>query len=272
MNSRQSFKLPNLAHAPVLGLPVNICDYPQAAVAMRAGANNSTTSYLVAAANTHIASLAHREKPFEEAMKKFDLILPDGMPLVWYLNRIHRAKLRDRVYGPDLMRHILATTGPNERHFLLGGSNVERQKLEQVVARDYPQAKIAGSYSPPFGPWPADEEERIIRLLRESEPTFVWVGLGCPKQELLLARMKDALPPAAYVAVGAAFSLIGGTVKQAPLSWQRLGLEWAFRLLTEPRRLWRRYLVNNTYFVILTGWELIRKATGNRKSCFRFTE
>ena len=256
--------LPPLAQAPVLGVPVNICDYAQAATVMRAHANYRTTPYLVAAANTHVVSIAHRDKGFGEAMKKFDLILPDGMPLVWYLNRIHRAKLSDRVYGPDLMRNILATTGASERHFLLGGTEAEREKLEQVVARDYPQAKIAGSYSPPFGPWPADEEEKIIRLLRESTPTFVWVGLGCPKQELLLARLKSALPPADYVAVGAAFSLIGGTVKQAPRSWQRLGLEWAFRLLVEPQRLWRRYLVNNAYFITFTGLELIRRIPKNR--------
>jgi N-acetylglucosaminyldiphosphoundecaprenol N-acetyl-beta-D-mannosaminyltransferase len=233
---------------------------------MRTRANGLTNSYLVAAANTHVASFAHRDKRFGEAMKKFDLILPDGMPLVWYLNRIHCTKLTDRVYGPDLMRHILATTEPAERHFLLGGTAIEREKLEQVVARDYPQAKIAGSYSPPFGTWPADEEERIIRLLRESTATFVWVGLGCPKQELLLARLKSILPSAVYVAVGAAFSLIGGTVQQAPRSWQRLGLEWAFRLLMEPGRLWRRYLVNNTYFLTFAGLELLWKVS-TRRDC-----
>jgi N-acetylglucosaminyldiphosphoundecaprenol N-acetyl-beta-D-mannosaminyltransferase len=261
MKPSRPSNLPTLERASILGLPVNICDYAQAAAVMRALADDLTTAYLVAAANTHVVSIAHRDKQFEEMMKKFDLILPDGMPLVWYLNRIHRIKLRDRVYGPDLMRYILATTGPTERHFLLGGTEAEREKLERVLARDYPQATIAGSYSPPFGHWPAEEEETIIRLLRESVPTFVWVGLGCPKQELLLARLKSALPPARYVAVGAAFSLIGGTVKQAPPSWQRLGLEWAFRLLMEPRRLWRRYLVNNTYFLTFAGLELLRKVS-----------
>jgi N-acetylglucosaminyldiphosphoundecaprenol N-acetyl-beta-D-mannosaminyltransferase len=266
MNSCQGFDQVSLRRAPVLGLPVSICSYAEAMTLLRTWAQNSTSSYLIAAANTHVVSTAHRDQQFGEAMKKFDLIVPDSMPLVWYLNRIHGAGLKDRVYGPDLMRYILATTGPAERHFLLGGTEVEREKLEQVIARDYPQAKIAGSYSPPFGPWPADEEERIIRLLRESAPTLVWIGLGCPKQELLLARLKSALPPAAYVAVGAAFSLIGGTVKQAPRAWQRLGLEWAFRLLMEPRRLWRRYLVNNTYFLTFAGLELLRKVSTGRDS------
>jgi N-acetylglucosaminyldiphosphoundecaprenol N-acetyl-beta-D-mannosaminyltransferase len=245
--------------APVLGLPVSVCNYSQAVANLRTRANSLSIPYLVAAANTHLVALAHRERPFREAMAKFHLIVPDGMPLVWYLNLIHGAGLKDRVYGPDLMRQMLATAESGERHFLLGGAEAERTRLELVLAREYPRANIVGSYSPPFGTWPAEEEENIIRLLRESSPTFVWVGLGCPKQELWLAHLESNLPPAVYLAVGAAFSLISGTVKRAPASWQRLGLEWAFRLLMEPRRLWRRYLVNNTYFAVGTGLEMLQK-------------
>jgi N-acetylglucosaminyldiphosphoundecaprenol N-acetyl-beta-D-mannosaminyltransferase len=259
MNDCCRFDRATLQRVPVLGLPVSICDYSQAIATLRTRANSLNTPYLVAAANTHVVALAHRERQFREAMARFDLIVPDGMPLVWYLNRFHGAGLKDRVYGPALMRQILATAESSERHFLLGGTETERRKLEQVLAREYPKANIVGSYSPAFGNWPAGEEENINQLLRGSSPTFVWVGLGCPKQELLLARLKSVLPAAVYLAVGAAFSLISGTVKQAPPSWQRLGLEWAFRLLTEPRRLWRRYLVNNTYFVIFTGLEVLHQ-------------
>ena len=262
MNSCCGFDRITLRIAPVLGLPVNVCNYSQAVDALRTGANHLTTPYLVAAANTHLVALAHRKQRFRETMTQFDLIVPDGMPLVWYLNRIHGAGLRDRVYGPDLMRRILATAESSERHFLLGGAEAERKKLKDVLAREYPKVDIVGSYSPPFGNWPAGEEENIVQLLRRSSPTFVWVGLGCPKQEQLLASLKSALPPAVYVAVGAAFSLISGTVKQAPPSWQRVGFEWAFRLLMEPRRLWRRYLVNNTYFAVSAGLEILRKVGG----------
>ena len=261
MNHRQGFDQVSLSRAPILGLPVSICNYSGAMALLRTWAENSTTAHLVAAANTHLVSTAHRDKHFGEAMKKFDLIVPDGKPLVWYLNRIHGAGLKDRVYGPDLMRRVLATTEPAERHFLLGGADQERRKLEQVIAREYPRAKIVGAYSPPFGEWPDEEGENIIRLLQRAAPTFVWVGLGCPKQELLLSGLKDVLPPAIYLAVGAAFSLISGTVRQAPVGWQQLGLEWAFRLLMEPRRLWRRYLVNNTYFLTFAGLELLRKVS-----------
>ena len=250
-----------LRQAPVLGLPIAVCDYSQAVATLRVWTQNLTVSYLVAAANTHVVATAHRDQQFRQAMAKFDLIVPDGMPLVWYLNRIHSAGLKDRVYGPDLMRRTLAAAESGERHFLLGGTEAELAGLERVLARDYRKADIVGSYSPPFGNWPAGEEEKIIQLLRHALPTFVWVGLGCPKQELLLARLKSVLPPAVYVAVGAAFSLISGTIRQAPASWQRLGLEWAFRLLMEPRRLWRRYLVNNTYFLTLTSLEMLQKVS-----------
>jgi N-acetylglucosaminyldiphosphoundecaprenol N-acetyl-beta-D-mannosaminyltransferase len=263
MNGCRGLDQATLGKAPILGLPVTVCNYSQAIETLRTCAKHLATPYLVSAANTHVVALAHREDRFREAMATFDLIVPDGMPLVWYLNRLHGAELKDRVYGPNLMRRILASSEPSERHFLLGGAGAERTRLALVLAREYPQANIVGSYSPPFGTWPAEEEENIIRLLRESSPTFVWVGLGCPKQELLLARLKTILPPAVYLAVGAAFSLIGGTIKQAPPSWQRLGLEWVFRLLTEPRRLWRRYLVNNTHFVIFTGLEMLQKVGKN---------
>ncbi|MBV8212624.1 MAG: WecB/TagA/CpsF family glycosyltransferase [Verrucomicrobia bacterium] len=261
MNNCRGVDHVSLSRAPVLGLPVSICNYSEVMALLRSWAENSTACHLVAAANTHVVSMAHRDEQFREAMKKFDLIVPDGMPLIWYLNRIHGAGLKDRVYGPDLMRRVLATTEAAERHFLLGGAEQERLKLEQAIAREYPQAYIVGVYSPPFGEWPAGEEENIVRLLQHAAPTFVWIGLGCPKQELLLARLKPVLPQAVYLAVGAAFSLISGTVRQAPVSWQRLGLEWAFRLLMEPRRLWQRYLVNNTHFMFFTGLEVLQKIT-----------
>jgi N-acetylglucosaminyldiphosphoundecaprenol N-acetyl-beta-D-mannosaminyltransferase len=257
--TQSSFVLTGIARASVLGLPIAICNYTQAVGLLRTWAQEANAPLLVAAANTHLVATARRDKQFARAMEKFDLVVPDGMPLVWYLNRIHNARLTNRVYGPDLMRRVLAVAGTTDRHFLLGGTEAERRKLEQVLRNEYPRARVAGSYSPPFGEWPSGENEKIIRLLRDVEANFVWVGLGCPKQELLLARLKGALPPGVYIAVGAAFPLISGTVKQAPTVWQNLGLEWAFRLLMEPRRLWRRYLVNNTQFIFYTGLELLRK-------------
>ena len=157
------------------------------------------------------------------------------------------------------MLRCLAATTEDYRHFLLGGSEETLAQLRSVLVSKFPAVRIAGCYSPPFGPWPATEDGRIVELIRESNAQFVWVGLGCPKQELLLGRLRERLPPAIYLAVGAAFPLISGAVRQAPVFLQKLGLEWMFRLAMEPRRLWRRYLVNNVLFLYYTGLEMLRK-------------
>ncbi|RYD26389.1 MAG: glycosyltransferase, partial [Verrucomicrobiaceae bacterium] len=113
----------------------------------------------------------------------------------------------------------------------------------------FPGAVIAGAYSPPFGEWPAEEHERIFQLIRDSGASLIWVGLGCPKQERWIARFKDRLPPGVYFGIGAAFAFHANRVRQAPAFLQKIGMEWAFRMLTEPRRLFRRYLVNNSLFL-----------------------
>ncbi len=244
---------------PVLGLSVAAVDYSEAVRILFQWAADRGAPRLIAAANTHLVTTFRCRNDFAEALRRFDLVVPDGMPLVWYLNGFYRAGLKDRVYGPDLMLHCLAATTEEYSHFLLGGSEEILVQLKSVLASKFPAVRIAGCYSPPFGPWPATEDNRVIQLIADSSAQFVWVGLGCPKQELLLGRLKDELPPAVYLAVGAAFPLLAGTVRQAPASWQRLGLEWAFRLLMEPRRLWRRYLVNNTLFLFYTALEIFRR-------------
>jgi UDP-N-acetyl-D-mannosaminuronic acid transferase (WecB/TagA/CpsF family) len=131
-----SFVLAGIARAPVLGLPIAVCNYSEAVALLRTWAQNSSAPHLVAAANTHLVTTAHSDKQFAAAMEKFDLVVPDGMPLVWYMNQLCDAGLKDRVYGPDLMRHSLAATDPTDRHFLLGGTEAERQRLEQVLREE----------------------------------------------------------------------------------------------------------------------------------------
>jgi N-acetylglucosaminyldiphosphoundecaprenol N-acetyl-beta-D-mannosaminyltransferase len=244
---------------PVLGLSVAAVDYSEAVRIISQWVADRAAPKLVAAANTHLVTTFRRRGDFADALRRFDLVVPDGMPLVWYLNCLYRAGLKDRVYGPNLMLGCLAATTEEHRHFLLGGSEEILARLKSVLISKFPAVRIAGCYSPPFGDWPATEDDRIVQLIAQSGAQFVWVGLGCPKQELLLGRLKDKLPLAVYLAVGAAFPLLAGTVRQAPASWQRLGLEWAFRLLMEPRRLWRRYLVNNTLFLFYTALEIFRR-------------
>jgi N-acetylglucosaminyldiphosphoundecaprenol N-acetyl-beta-D-mannosaminyltransferase len=247
--------------APVLGTPVAMTRYEDAVRMILECAAEADRAYLVAAANTHLVTLASRSREYAAALAKFDFIVPDGMPLIWYLNFLEGADLTDRVYGPELMSRCLAASGTEQRHFFLGSSDTMRERLQEVLQRRFPELTIVGGYSPPFGDWDDAEDAKICRAIRRSEAQLVWVGLGCPRQEEFLARMKDRLPWGVYLAVGAAFSLISGAVPQAPKFLQKRGLEWAFRLWAEPRRLWRRYLVHNSLFV----WGVLREVVSRRR-------
>lgn len=238
---------------PVIGLPIAATDYSGAVSWILEHANKADRAYAVEAANTHVAALARHDPEFGQTMRRFDLIVPDGMPLVWAVNAKLPAaeKLRARVYGPSLMLETLIATEnrPEFRHFLFGGRQSTLEKLKSSFATRFPGTVIADAYSPPFGPWPDDELERICEKIRASGANLIWVGLGCPKQEHWIAQNKDKLPPGVYFGIGAAFAFHAGEVKQSPPIFQRLGLEWAYRLAMEPRRLFKRYLTYNTLFL-----------------------
>jgi len=237
----------------VIGLPVAATDYSGAIEWILDKARKGDRAYAVEAANTHVAALARQDRYFGESMGRFDLILPDGMPLIWAVNAEleDEKKLKDRVYGPTLMLKTFAATAkqPEISHFLLGGSPYTLEKLLARLGSEFPDSTIAGSYSPPFGAWDDEEEVRIEQLIRNSGANLIWVGLGCPKQEHWIARHHDRLPPGVYFGIGAAFAFHAGEVRQAPAILQKMGLEWAYRLAMEPRRLMRRYLVYNSLFV-----------------------
>lgn len=234
----------------VLTLQVAHADYASAIDWVLDKARCADRAYAVEAGNTHVAALAQTNARFREAMEQFDLIVPDGMPLVWALNSANDkdSRLSERVYGPTLMLKAFKSTDPTARHFLLGGKQSTLDKLQTHFSSTCPHAKIAGMYSPPFGDWPDDEFEKICGLIRESKANLIWVGLGCPKQEQWIAEHKDRLPPGVYFGIGAAFAFHAGEVKQAPELFQKNGMEWLFRLCMEPRRLWRRYFTYNSLF------------------------
>ncbi len=238
----------------VIGLPVAVTDYAGAISWILEKASAADRPYAVEAANTHVAALSRHDPVFSESMRKFDLIAPDGMPLIWSINAQlpPEEKLTDRVYGPTLMlKTISATNTPNSpfRHFLLGGKSTTLEKLTQRFSKEFLNTNIAGTYSPPFGVWPESEIESIMQSIRDSRANLVWVGLGCPKQEHWIARNKHRLPPAVYFGIGAAFAFHAGEVKQAPPLLQKAGLEWLYRLTMEPRRLFKRYLTYNSLFL-----------------------
>lgn len=168
-------------------------------------------------------------------------VTPDGMPLVWALHGDGH-KGAGRVYGPDLMQAVFVqglTT--RMRHYLYGTTPRNLLELEIRLRRLFPDCVIAGAYAPPFRALTLAEEDQVCDLINTAQAEVVWVGLSTPKQEKWMARMRDRLNALVLLGVGAAFDFIGGNKVGAPKLLQRAGLEWAFRLVTEPRRLWRRY-------------------------------
>ncbi|OHV26158.1 glycosyltransferase [Rhizobium sp. RMa-01] len=183
------------------------------------------------------------------------LVTPDGMPLVWALRRAGHSE-SDRVYGPDLMLSVFdAGSSKGLRHFLYGATAETLEQLQARLLAKFPQARIVGSYAPPFRKLSMQEEADIADRLNRSGADIIWVGLSSPKQELWMARMRDRLEASMLIGVGAAFDFHAGLKRQAPRFIQRSGFEWVFRLLCEPRRLWRRYALVVPTFISLTAFQ-----------------
>lgn len=242
----------------VLGTRLEITDYEGAlrqAVALAAMPQVS----LVAAANTHLLAEAASSGEFAEVLRDFDMILPDGMPLVWAL-RLDGYPLKDRVYGPYFMEHVLRQAPATMKHCFFGGTPECLEKLQHRLKAMRPELQIADAISPPFGDWDAATEESLIQRLHRADADFVWVALGGVKQETWLARNRPRLKRGVFVGVGDAFALMAGLRDYAPAWMQRAGLTWLHRLAKEPRRLLGRYLRYNSRFVAAYLAERARRA------------
>jgi N-acetylglucosaminyldiphosphoundecaprenol N-acetyl-beta-D-mannosaminyltransferase len=183
------------------------------------------------------------------------LVTPDGMPLVW-VSRLRTSRTVDRVYGPDLMTEVCTVSAAKGyRHFFYGGATGVPERLTEQLRRKFPGIQIVGAYSPPFRPLTPEEDEAIVQQINASQADIVWVGLSTPKQEYWMASHLGRLEVPVMVGVGAAFDFLAGVKSQAPHWIQRSGLEWLYRLLTEPRRLWRRYLTIVPLFVVFIALE-----------------
>lgn len=189
------------------------------------------------------------------------MVTPDGMPVVWVTRASGHPEV-GRVYGPDLMLAELGRSAQSgHRHFFYGGAPGVARRLAARMRERFPGLGVAGIYEPPFASLDELTGEDTARLINEARPDVVWVGMSSPKQDLWMARMRPLLDAPVLIAVGAAFDFHSGTVSQAPVWMQRSGLEWFYRLVTDPRRLWRRYLVDNPWFL----WELGLQKTGLKK-------
>jgi N-acetylglucosaminyldiphosphoundecaprenol N-acetyl-beta-D-mannosaminyltransferase len=189
------------------------------------------------------------------------LVTPDGMPLVW-VGRASGHHDMNRVYGPDLLLAVCQQSLQKQyRHYFYGGAEGIPELLAQKLRERFPHLIIAGTYSPPFRTLTPEEDAQVVDMINAANPDLVWVGLSTPKQERWMASHIGKLSAPVLLGVGAAFDFHAGVKKQAPLWMQRSGLEWLFRLLSEPSRLWKRYLYNNPRFV----WLITLQALGLRK-------
>ena len=191
------------------------------------------------------------------------LVTPDGMPLVWMSRWLGFDRTR-RVYGPDLMRTLTAlSVSRGYRHFYYGGDHCVADRLKQTLIRSHPGLQVVGTLTPPFRPLSPEEDDAVIAQINAAKPDIVWVGLSTPKQEFWMAAHVGRLDAPVLIGVGAAFDFLAGIKKQAPRWMRRSGLEWLFRLLQEPRRLWRRYFTIVPQFTILAGQQLYKKYNRN---------
>jgi N-acetylglucosaminyldiphosphoundecaprenol N-acetyl-beta-D-mannosaminyltransferase len=198
----------------------------------------------------HAIVTAANDPSLREAVNTFELIGTDGQPVRWAMNWLHGTKLRDRVYGPELMLRLCRRAAELDVGIYLYGSSTEViEALQRNLLEKYPGLRIVGAEAPPFRPLSHHEEEAMFERINQSGAGLVFLGLGCPKQDFFAHRYRDRIH-AVQVCVGAAFDFHAGRKRTAPGWMQRCGMEWLFRLASEPRRLWRRYLVTNTQFLV----------------------
>jgi len=245
------------AEAPsfrVLGVKVSAVQIPDAIQWMERWIAAEPVTHYVAVTGMHGVTEAQTDAGFKKILNQADLVVPDGMPLVWLSHR-HGFHLKRRVYGPELMETFCRETGVKYSHFFYGGADGVAEDLANQL-RQRSGIRVAGVYCPPFRPLTEQEQANVIAQIQDAKPDVLWVGLSTPKQERWMDAFKDRIRVPVLLGVGAAFDLNSGRLQQAPRWMRENGLEWLFRLLAEPKRLWRRYLVQGSKFAWLVSLEL----------------
>jgi N-acetylglucosaminyldiphosphoundecaprenol N-acetyl-beta-D-mannosaminyltransferase len=245
------------ARIDVLGVPVSAITMAQALEAIDTWIACRTPQY-ICVTGVHGVMESGRDESLRAIHARAGLVTPDGMPLVWLARHAGQPQV-ERVYGPDLMLAVCSASVPcGWRHFFYGGSPGVAGRMASRLQSRFPGLQIAGEYAPPFHELSTLEDKAIVERINATTPDLVWVGLSTPKQERWMAAHVGRLTAPVLIGVGAAFDFHAGVKRQAPRWMQRSGLEWSFRLMTEPRRLWKRYLVNNPQFVWRISQQLLR--------------
>jgi N-acetylglucosaminyldiphosphoundecaprenol N-acetyl-beta-D-mannosaminyltransferase len=231
----------------VLGNQIDAISWEAIIGRIRTWAERRESRY-VCLCNVHSVVTGYRDASFRRVIDAADTAAPDGMPVAWVM-RWRGVLGQERIDGPGLMwRYAEQAALDGTPVFLYGSAPATLHKLVGRLHDAFPGLKIAGSYSPPFRPLTEAEENEVVEMIANSGAAVVFVGLGCPRQEVWMANMSPRIP-AVLIGLGAAFDYHAGVIKRAPRWMQQHGLEWLFRLAAEPRRLWRRYCVTNALFI-----------------------
>jgi N-acetylglucosaminyldiphosphoundecaprenol N-acetyl-beta-D-mannosaminyltransferase len=241
----------------VLGVGISVLDQDRAREFLFDALRQGRRGY-VTVTGVHGVSEAQNDPVLRNIFNRALLVTPDGMPMVW-MGRLQGHQTIQRVYGPDLMLNLCEHSVEHGfTHFFYGGVPGVADDLKQQLESRFRGLKVVGTYTPPFRRLNDAELSDLQQHVRWTRPDFFWVGLSTPKQERFMAQHLPILPEAKiFLGVGAAFDLLTGRIRQAPPAMQRAGLEWLFRLTQEPKRLVRRYLVNNPTFIVRAGAQLL---------------
>ena len=248
----------NIPNFRVLGVRVHALQIPDALRVIDHWIQERRAVHYVCPTGMHGVSETLKHPELREILNAADLITTDGTPLVWLARKHGHHHMHRRVYGPEMMGTLLRETGPKYKHFFYG--NRASEKMAEISAKKY-GTRVVGIYPPPpDGVWPLpdDEKKKLPHAIESAAPDIVWVGLGAPRQEKWMYEFRHRLTVPVLIGVGAAFDFHVGALRQAPRWMQENGLEWFFRLSHEPKRLWRRYLVNGPRFAWNVGLELAR--------------
>jgi len=246
----------------ILGVRVNLEDYDSAIEKVEEHINSEYPTGYVTLMSVNNLVKAQKNQFFKEISNKTYLSLPDGIPLVWIARSKGARKIKTNTRGTAFMfKFFESTFQKKHKHFFYGGKEGVAEQLKTVFENKFPGVEIVGTYCPPFRELAEEEDREICEVINSSGADIVWVGLSTPKQEYWMHEHKDKLNVSLMMGVGAAFDFHTGNAKEAPRWMQSNGLEWLFRLLSEPRRLWKRYLIGNS---LLVYW-LITEKFNNQK-------
>ena len=241
----------------ILDIPIFAGNLKQAVEIILEALQKERINKCISLSGAHGLVYSKQNKSYREILQSFYLSLPDGMPCVW-IGHIKGRKGMGRCYGPDLFMEIIkATAGKEVKHFLCGGKRGVAEELKNVCEEKFGNFNVAGTYYPPFREMTNEEFIKLGEEISSKEVNIVWIGISTPKQELFAKKLANYTKVNFIIAVGAAFDFHTNKIKQAPKVMQNLGLEWLFRLIIEPKRLWRRYAVIVPLFIFYNLKELI---------------